>query len=387
MRGIRQVSVDHANGISTIVMNDGTLVSERHEPTRGAKHVTRSTYLPGEERVEVTCSGSRFSVRVWTGAPERDRPVVYLDQNHWIYLARWMNNRDSVGAEDAEFYRLLASEVEHNRIVVPESAAHMQETAKRPGQSRLEVASAMVRLSQGWQFRNVLPLQRAEIRTMFGASGPVTRSLAVTLEPGVILDKTGPDDTLDDLPEEFQALHERTVWATVFVSVLLAEASISAPANDLARAWAQSFKPLAEALNGNGRAKARARDVTRLRFVGDIGRQLAGVASEAGLSPEAFGAWLENDCEVALSRVPGLARLREVLHLRLWNATERWEGNDLNDWLYLSYAGAYTDLVVGERKMINYLRRVDSRVPAGARLQFKAAAALKDLQRLVARVE
>jgi len=126
------------------------------------------------------------------------------------------------------------------------------------------------------------------------------------------------------------------------------------------------------------------RDLTRTRFITDLGNDLPAAVSASGLSPGEFGTWLEKDAESALSASPGLGRLREVLHLRISNADEKWEANDLNDWLHLSYGAAYCDLVLGERKMVNYLRRVEGMVPSGSTLHFRARDAEEHLQHLLA---
>lgn len=58
---------------------------------------------------------------------------------------------------------------------------------------------------------------------------------------------------------------------------------------------------------------------------------------------------------------PYLGRAREVLHDRLVNADDRWEGNDLSDLQFLSCAAGDCDVVVGERKHANLLHRAARR--------------------------
>lgn len=384
---IRLMSVDHVTGTSTVVATDGTMLSERGLAPGKRGLVERTVYLPQDDRVEVSGAGTHISMLVGTPRSTVGVPVVYLDQNHWIYLARWFKNADTYEGPRAEFYSLISEAAEAGSLVLPLSAAHLSETSKRPGWSRLELASVMLRLSQGWQLRDVLPLRRAELRTLFGTSGPLRRRDVVTLDPEAILDMESDSHTAADLPVEFQDVHRRVVWASVLVSLLLDDNADPPLPEDLAGRWAGSFPLLTEHLIGNGKAKARARDLTRTRFISDVQKELASAASEAGLSPEQFGEWLASEAEAALSRPPGLSRMREVLHLRLWNAHEKWEANDLNDWMYLSYASGYTDLVVGERKMMNYLRRVNSLVPQGALLHHRPEDALDDLKALLAKCD
>lgn len=67
----------------------------------------------------------------------------------------------------------------------------------------------------------------------------------------------------------------------------------------------------------------------------------AAAANAAGVVPEHFGRWLKDEAEFAISATPGLARIREIMHPRLKNFDDKWEANDLNDCLHLSYAGLH----------------------------------------------
>jgi hypothetical protein len=178
---------------------------------------------------------------------------------------------------------------------------------------------------------------------------------------------------VDSLGPELAGLVQRQVWASVLVSLLVDPEPEGGLGRESATRWAQSFAPLAEHMRSNSKAKAWSRDLTRVRFFSDLGNDLPAAANESGISPEQFGDWLNQDAETSISAAPGLGRLREVLHLRLSNADDKWESNDLNDWLHLSYAAGYCDLVLGEKKTINYLRRSASRVPPGAILHRRAS--------------
>jgi hypothetical protein len=68
----------------------------------------------------------------------------------------------------------------------------------------------------------------------------------------------------------------------------------------------------------------------------------------------------------ALPDMPYLGRVVEVITERLRNADDAWEGNDLNDVHFLTCTAGYADVVVGERKTSEYLRRAEGLVPKGA---------------------
>jgi hypothetical protein len=77
-----------------------------------------------------------------------------------------------VSGDRRRFFEMLATAANEQRVVVPLSGAHLTETSKRAGTTRIELASTMLRYSRGWQMRSVLALRRAELRTLFGTSPP-----------------------------------------------------------------------------------------------------------------------------------------------------------------------------------------------------------------------
>jgi hypothetical protein len=112
----------------------------------------------------------------------------------------------------------------------------------------------------------------------------------------------------------------------------------------------------------------------------DIGR----AASDNGMSPEQFRTWLAEDAETTLAAAQALGRIREVIHLRLSNADDKWEANDLNDLLYLATAGAYADVLVGEKKTCSYLLRAGGAVSPGGAVFHRMIDALPAIESLIA---
>lgn len=379
---IKLVALDYESGNVSIVTTDGRIMTDRISVPRERGLVTRSTFIPAESRMEIVAAGATITMTLGTAQKTISVPVVYLDQNHWIDFARWEKNPATFDKAKTPFFEALAQAVTEERVIVPLSSAHLSETSKRGGTSRLELAATMLHYSRGWQLRTVLGLRRAELRALFGCS-PLTREDAITLVPEAILDMV-PDKALgQDLGPELAGLVQRQVWASVLVSLLLDPEPEGDIGRESATRWAQSFAPLADSMRNNAKAKAWSRDLTRTRFFSDLGTDLPSAAKESGLSPEQFRDWLQHDAEIAISATRGLGRLREVLHLRLSNADDKWESNDLNDWLHLSYAAGFCDLVLGEKKTINYLRRSAPKVPAGAVLHRRASEASDDLVALL----
>lgn len=379
---IKLVALDFVSGDASIVTADGRILTDRISLPAERGLVTRSTFIPAESRMEIVAAGETITMTLGTALESASVPVVYLDQNHWIDFARWRKNPDTFDGVKSRFFDLLARAANEERVIVPLSSAHLTETSKRGGTSRLELAATMLHYSRGWQLRTVLGLRRAELRALFGGS-PLTKEDVFTLAPEAILDITPNKTVGQELGPELAGLVQRQVWATVLVRLLLDPEPEGDVGRESATRWAESFAPLAMHMRGNPKAKTWSRDLTRMRFVTDLGTDLPTAASESGMSPEHFGGWLQHEAEAAISAAPGLGRLREVLHLRLSNADDKWEGNDLNDWLHLSYAAGYCDLVVGEKKTINYLRRSMFRVPMGAVLHHRTSDATADLVTLL----
>jgi hypothetical protein len=85
---IKLISLDYETGIASIVRGDGRIVTDRI-PTPGNRGlVTRSTLIPNQSHMEVVAAGEVLTLVLGTDWGLVVRPVVYLDQNHWIDFAR-----------------------------------------------------------------------------------------------------------------------------------------------------------------------------------------------------------------------------------------------------------------------------------------------------------
>lgn len=378
---IARVSLDYETGSVAVLRTDGALLVDTLSPRPESSHVKCSTFFPSESRMEISVGEETVSITLGTVNDRTDLPVVYLDQNHWIDFARWRKGSDQLSADTQRFYETLAEAALQQRVIVPLSSAHLAETSKRGGLTRLDLASTMLTYSAGWQMRSVLALRRAELRVLFELIAPLERGDVFTLAPEAILDMN-PSTARADLGDELGELVRRQTWATTLVSLLLDSEPDEDAGGEAAHNWAQSFRGLADAMKGNERAKQMSRDLTRMRFISDLGEDFLRAASTA-MPSEDFPRWMA-ECEYALSGVPALGRVRELMHLRITNSDDKWEAHDLNDMMFLSYAAGYADLVIGEKKMINLLKRCDGRVSPGAKLHRRADQAQGDLDSLLA---
>lgn len=376
--GIKTFAITTATGDVEIVCTDGRVLNGNLPLEHESSTVTRTTF---DVRSSTLCMsmahGADFTFQIGTVFSAVDRPVIYLDQNHWIDLARVLSGYTRLEAEKASACRRLIDLARNRDVILPLSGAHIVETAKKGGRQRTDLARTMVELSAGWQMRSPLWVRAHELRTLFssahltggfGFSGEV-----FTLTPEAIwsdrlhdVHETAGDD---DLPEELRGLVARLSWATALTEVLLdTDPEVSVPGLEAAEGWARSFQELADHMRSNPHAKAYLRDLTRTRFISDMPDDLAIAAAAGGLSPQQLEAWLKDDAERDFHLLPALGRIREIVHLRLANSDDKWERNDLNDLLHLGSAAGYADVLVGERKTCNYLRRAERDVPAGAQV-------------------
>jgi hypothetical protein len=334
-----------------------------------------------------------FVVEIGTVMTSVNRPVVYLDQNQWIDLARARVNSPKVSGERKDACERLIELARNRKVILPLSSAHVVETAKKGGQQRTDLARTMIELSRGWQMRSPLRVREHELNRMLERGNPATSRWpdidVFTLLPNAIwTDRhhaTLPRLDLDDLSDEVRGLTERTAWAVAFAEGLLeTESEYSPEGCQLATAWAKSFHDLALHIKSNPKAKGCARDLSRTRFITDMPMDIAQSASDNGLTPEQFDAWLAEGAETDLAAAPALGRIREVLHLRLRNADDIWEANDLIDLLYLATAGAYADVLIGERKTCNYLLRAGGDVTPGSAVFRRMIDAVPAIEQLIA---
>ena len=308
-------------------------------------------------------------------------PTIYLDQNHWIDFARWEKDPALVDAEKGTVFSLLHKSASEGRLLLPASSAHFVETFRRGLSTRSDLVGTILRNSGGWQVRNPMTVRRAELAALFGGPLP-TREQVVTLEAKAAFSDAPFRHSMTPYDPNPDELFERLSWTAAHATALFTGED-SGRGRQAATEWADSFRPLADEFRSNLKLKARGRTGTRLRFIVDLGKDFPQAAASGGVSVEDFKRLVEDDSEEAFLSLPGLGRMRQILHLRLANPDDRWEGNDLNDWIHLSNAAGYCDLVLGEKKTVDYLRRVERTVTPGAILHYRAQDAADDIERLL----
>lgn len=365
--------IDFDAGRVRLELADGTVFEDAmSSPIPVGSAVRRSRFDTQERRLELTLDdGQKLEVEIGTPgqAIPDDVPVVYLDQNHWVGLAQHLWAPERLREAERDAAAVLIAFARERRVVLPIAAAHLTEAAPLAGRRRRDLSATILGLSRGWQMRSPIWVRFTEYVASMRGQDPIAAEV-FTLEPGVLFANgptrpTAPPGT----PVALEAVFARVVAAAaVYASILDDEPLDVSEAREAAERWAAGFSGLATWMRENRTPERDARTNARARLIADQGPELARAASSAGTSPERFSMWLEHDFPNDLARMPYVGRLAEVLYLRLRNADEKWEGNDLNDMNYLCCAAGYADVTVGERKTIEYLRRAERRVRPGSLL-------------------
>ncbi len=314
--------------------------------------------------------------------PPTGRPVVYLDQLHWVSLAKQRHVPEKLNEATASAATTLIQLAEAQRIVLPLSAGHLTEMAHLEGRWREHLGLTLMALSRGWQMRNPVAVRKAEfLRTLRGES---PRTLAVfTLQPEVLFAASKPSEPAIDLPPPFDDLLPRLTWASALYAAVLDDEAVEVrEGHEAAERWAAGFPSLAHYMREHKTSAEHARISTRARLMADLGDETALAAQRAGLSPEQYSLWLGNELPDRLREMPYVGRLHEVLYHRLRNADDKWERNDLIDMNFLSCAAGYADIVVGEKQTSEYLRRAESMSAPGAIVCRTLPEGIDALQRL-----
>lgn len=298
-----------------------------------------------------------------------DVSIVYLDQLHWISLAQQKWAPDRLRASERVAAATLIALAEQQQILLPVAGAHLTEMAPVAGRRRRDLAATILGLCRGWQMQNPVRIRGQEyVASMLGQE-PVAADV-FTLDPGVLFaEGPAPPAPMPGVPPDLAEMFTRvTAISAVYSAMLDDEPLDMGEGKAAAERWAMSFPKLATYMREQRMSEEHARINGRARLLADQGQDLARAGDRAEVSSEQFAEWLSDRFPEDLARMPYIGRLGEVLYLRLRNADDKWEANDLNDMNFLCAAAGYADITIGEKKTIEYLRRSEPRVRSGSQL-------------------
>lgn len=310
-------------------------------------------------------------------------PVVYLDQNHWINVARSILSPGRVEPKsELEPARMLVEAARKREITLPLSAGHIVERGRsQVTQRRRDLGRVMADLSRGWFMRHPTAVRREEVMKALrsGASQPIrsgVRGPVFTCSPvDLFSSKSTRDNPEPGSDYATHRAHGLTLEARV--SRLIALCAVVATILDegptetgevLTRAagWAREHDDLSQFLGSTERTREQRQIAARTKVLVDLGDELKIWARASGMTATEFGEWFRDASQTGLPGLPYMGRVHEVVQRRLANSDDRWEANDLIDLHYLSCAAGYADVVVAESKHGNYLRLAGPRVTSGA---------------------
>ena len=236
-----------STGEVEIASTDGRILRGDVGPHAGSTAIIRTAFDVASSTLRMSMAdGLVFSSEIGTVYTSVNRPVVYLDQNHWIDLARLLNGSSGLAGEKATACQLLVDLARDGEVILPLSAAHVVEIAKKGGRQRTDVARTMVELSRGWQMRSPLWIRTFELTRLFATDSPAEGAGRIsdvfTLTPEAIWSDRlhqRRESGAQDLPAELRGLVDRISWAVALTDVLLETVpEVSVPGLEIAAKWA-----------------------------------------------------------------------------------------------------------------------------------------------------
>lgn len=362
------VTLDREMSAAVITRSDGKEAQFplRSSPFQVTSVLSRLHWTPsGNALLAVTRAGDEVLFELPSPTPHDGldgRVVVYLDQNKWSALSNARHDPARAHRDDRDAAEQLAEWVRQARIVMPASAGHYYETAKRfDTGKRYHLGLTILQLSRGWQMLDPLAVRRSELHSALYRHAhreDVPRDVPViTLAPNAIhsgREGASPYVASGDFPPPVRLELEALTAASGYIDAMLdAERTGEGPDTGWSTAN-QQFSDWLDSQRLDSQQKRKSIDVVLLA---DLQRDLASAANVARLSPQDLQTWLSKRAMADISELPATGLFREMLHSRHLNKGTRWVPNDLTDMIYLSCAAGYADFVVCERQMLEPLMR------------------------------
>jgi hypothetical protein len=305
-------------------------------------------------------NGTRVSAEIeplGSSAPlAPNRPVLYLDQCHWITLARQLWAPEKVLERERDAAVELIGMARAGEVILPISSANLSEMTPADGAFRRNLGLTMLQLSRGWQMRNPVHVRGMELRALFAGEEPVASNV-FTLAPGVLF--IGETPLAPPPPRDpIAALGQRISEVFAIYQVAVEDEKIPNPEGlEKAEAWAQEQRRFALLLREDGVSAGKAHHYAAVRLVHDLAEEVLAAARWSGISETEIKVWLEEKLDDGVSKMPLLGTFHRTVYDRVRNAEAKWEANHFNDIQFLSCAAAYADIVVGEKETSEHLKR------------------------------
>jgi hypothetical protein len=284
------------------------------------------------------------------------QPVLYLDQCHWITLARQLWAPKKVLEREREAAIELIERARSGAVILPISSANLTEMTPADGNFRRDLGLTMLQLSRGWQMRNPVRVRGAELRGFFASEGSLAKAV-FTLAPGVLfigpkpLAAPRPSDPISVYQDRLSEIH------AIYETVVEDKKIPNDEGLEKAEAWAQEQRRFALLLRKDKVGPKNAEHYAAARLVWDLAEEVLAAARGAGLSESQIKSWLAGPIEDDINAMPFLGAFHRTVLDRVKNSQAKWEANHFNDIQFLSCAAAYADIVVGEKETSEHLKR------------------------------
>jgi hypothetical protein len=362
--GVKYAMIDWANHSVTIVLDDGSKVTEELGPESNTKpdQIARTVFDS-----EFWCQWN-FTTRgdvVMSEAynpmardPLRGLPVVYLDQNHWrtVSLSQIDPSRVPKSSE-LEAAQELVRFATDDGVIVPLSSSHIFETSALSGTRRYEVGIVMAQLSRGWQMRHPATVQQAEATQVVARmlDRPIPEEAArpvFTLEPGAIFHNGSPPV---GTPADAALLQQAIVSSMTVVEFLLDSQPM--PKGD-AEGWVMENQRLTDHLAEGELSQHLKQKVSYARaFYGELAPRVTTALIALSATDEEQRLVGTVDPAQFLKEGPMLSLYAHLSLLRHTDKSTVWERNDLIDMMSLTCAAGHATFVAGEKHTATQIRQ------------------------------
>lgn len=380
---------DDALQLVEVELSNGAVAIERARPLPYASRFVRSEYdfERRELRLELD-TGEQVVAEIGSGHDDmRGRPIVYLDQCHWVNLARHLYVPHKVPAAEQDACERLVMLARIGTVILPLSAAHLTETAP-DGRWRQHLALTMLELSRGWQMRSPLIVRDRELSAAFCRKlgrplGKLENGWPFTLEPRALFAEPKPESRskATDLPAPWLDLVDRLSGVSAVFEAMLEDESPDNPGRPLAERWAAGHQRLTDYMRDVQMGQQHSRINATIALLADLEAEMATAAAAVGMPEDELSSWAEESIE-GIGALPYLGRLRDVIYHRLRGAGRPWEASHLNDLMFLACAAGYADVLVGENETTHLLQRGVRDRPTGAGTYSTLRAAIDAIESL-----
>lgn len=373
LAGIESMVMDRATSTSWIFMTDGTAVESPFDPSifPPSSVIVRTRYVPSTNLLFMeTNRGDTIETELPTlqdPAPRGERPVVYLDQRDWSFLAKVLFEPERVRTDrERDAAAHLIALARERKIILPMSFAHLGETSWRSDlDQRYHLALTLTQLSRGWQVRYPIDVWQYELHQTFSTR---FQQVALPLLDVFTLDACAAESrgTFQEFalssagfPKEVEYVRRAMVCMMSYIdSVLASEASLRTPSTD----WVDTFQLITDEL-AKVPTMSEKRNVLRHMLLKELNLQVvAETANKYGGTPSKLEQWVKSHFEADVRAMRCFGFWSEVYRVKHLDSTTKWLANDLVDMLFLTCAAGYADYVLGERSATSHLKQAARRL-------------------------